>query len=97
MYEQQKFQSGEMMRAMMQGFREYSPYLILHVRRDFLIPDTITNLQHQDSSLKKPLKVHFINEEGVDGGGLQKEFFQLIIRQLFDPQFSMFTYYEDTR
>ena len=97
MYEQQKYQSDGMMRAMMQGFREYSPYLILHVRRDSLIPDTITNLQHQDSSLKKPLKVHFINEEGVDGGGLQKEFFQLITRQLFDPQFSMFTHYEDTR
>lgn len=30
-----------------------------------------------EEDLKKPLKVHFEGEEGVDGGGLQKEYFQV--------------------
>jgi hypothetical protein len=42
------------------------------------------------SDLKKPLKVVFYGEEGIDEGGVQKEFFQLIISDLFDPKFGMF-------
>ena len=33
-------------------------------------------------------------EQGVDEGGVKKEFFMLLIRQLFDPAYSMFTYNE---
>lgn len=47
--------------------------------------------------LKKPLKVSFVGEEGVDEGGVRKEFFQLIVRQIFDVSFAMFTYSEQTR
>jgi len=83
--------------AEMGGLMGFMPYLILEVRRENLIEDTIVQLVHGDSSLQKPLKVHFVNEEGVDGGGVQKEFFQLIVRELFDPKFSMFTYHEETR
>ena len=35
--------------------------------------------------LRKQLRVEFDGEEGVDEGGLQKEFFQLIVEKLFDP------------
>ncbi|KAJ1478635.1 hypothetical protein T484DRAFT_2929590 [Baffinella frigidus] len=76
------------------------PYLILRVRRDNLIRDTllqISALQHEHEDLKKPLKVIFKGEEGIDEGGVQKEFFQLIIRQTFDLNYGMFTYEEDTR
>jgi hypothetical protein len=37
--------------------------------------------------LKKPLKVKFVGEEGIDQGGVQKEFFQLIVEEIFDPKF----------
>lgn len=37
--------------------------------------------------LKKSLRVIFVGEEGVDAGGLQKEFFQLLIRNLFDVRY----------
>lgn len=89
-------------RRSIQDMREMSymgfiPYLILEVRREHLIEDTLVQLVHGDNSLQKPLKVHFADEEGVDGGGVQKEFFQLIVRELFDPKFSMFTYHEETR
>ena len=35
--------------------------------------------------LRKQLRVEFKEEEGIDEGGLQKEFFQLLVEQLFDP------------
>jgi len=41
--------------------------------------------------------VKFLGEEGVDEGGVQKEFFQLLVRQCFNAEFGMFTYDEDTR
>eukprot|EP00463_Aulacantha_scolymantha_P001924 TRINITY_DN2561_c0_g1_i1.p1 TRINITY_DN2561_c0_g1~~TRINITY_DN2561_c0_g1_i1.p1 ORF type:complete len:217 (-),score=16.81 TRINITY_DN2561_c0_g1_i1:36-686(-) len=73
-------------------------YLVLRVNRDNLIQDTMSQLQLKDSTeLKKPLKVQFIGEDGIDEGGVRKEFFQLIIEQLFDPKFGMFKYMEETR
>jgi hypothetical protein len=31
-------------------------------------------------------QVHFVGEEAIDEGGVQKEFFQLIVRETFDPK-----------
>ncbi|RHY80502.1 hypothetical protein DYB35_007191 [Aphanomyces astaci] len=73
------------------------PYLVLRVRREFVVPDALQQLvQATSEQLKKPLKVKFIGEEGVDEGGVKKEFFQIIIRQLLDPDFGMFLSDEDT-
>ncbi|KAJ2305530.1 hypothetical protein IWW52_004818, partial [Coemansia sp. RSA 2704] len=36
------------------------------------------------------LKVRFVGEEGVDEGGVQKEFFQLIVRDVFSPKYGIF-------
>ena len=55
------------------------------------------NRAKENGDLKKPLKVKFLGEEGVDEGGVQKEFFQLLVRQCFNAEFGMFTYDEDTR
>jgi len=45
-------------------------------------------LEEQSShDLKKQLRVQFIGEEGIDEGGVQKEFFQLCIKELFDPMY----------
>lgn len=74
-----------------------SPYLVLRVRRDHLIRDSLHQLASKSADLKKPLKVHFVGEEGVDEGGVQKEFFQIAISQLFDPNYGMFVYDEATR
>ena len=80
--------------------RSSCPYLLLKVRRGpNLIPDTLREIHMQVNAdgLKKPLKVHFIGEEGVDEGGVQKEFFHLLLRDIFDPNYGMFTYDEETR
>ena len=43
------------------------------------------------------IKVKFIGEQGVDEGGVRKEFFLLFIRQIFDPNYGMFNYHPKTR
>ena len=37
-----------------------------------------------------PIRVVFAGEPGQDEGGVQKEFFMLLLRSLLDPNFAMF-------
>lgn len=39
----------------------------------------------------------FVGEEAVDAGGVRKEFFLLIMKELLDPKYGMFRYYEESR
>ena len=73
------------------GAFDLNPYLVLKVNRNNLIPDTLQKLVSGGLNLKKQLKVVFIGEPGIDEGGVRKEFFQLIIKELFDPNYGMFT------
>ncbi|KAL9551391.1 hypothetical protein PS6_005034 [Mucor atramentarius] len=83
-------------RALFQGVN--SPYLVLEIRRDHIIADTLLQLEEKSiHDLKKQLRVQFLGEEGVDEGGVQKEFFQLIVREIFDPKYGMFTFNEESR
>ena len=41
-------------------------------RGDQLVHDTLLQIQNAGDSIRRPLKVHFIGEEGVDEGGVQK-------------------------
>lgn len=68
-----------------------APYLILEIRRDNLIGDTLAQLGQKMRDLKKPLKVVFVNEPAADEGGVTKEFFQLIVREIFDPNYGAYT------
>lgn len=74
-----------------------NPYLVLHVRRDHLVSDTLRELtMYSDVDLKKPLKVIFDGEEAVDAGGVTKEFFLLLLKELLDPVYGMFTHYKES-
>uniref|UniRef100_A0A3Q2DP84 HECT and RLD domain containing E3 ubiquitin protein ligase 3 n=1 Tax=Cyprinodon variegatus TaxID=28743 RepID=A0A3Q2DP84_CYPVA len=74
-----------------------NPYLVLHVRRDHLVSDTLRELtMYSDVDLKKPLKVIFDGEEAVDAGGVTKEFFLLLLKELLDPVYGMFTHYNES-
>ena len=65
-----------------------SPYLLLTIRRDFIIEDALVQLQNKShEDLKKQLQIKFVNEEGIDEGGVQKEFFQLAMHELTDPKY----------
>lgn len=68
--------------------------LQLKVRRDNLIMDTLRQIQEYKSRpylLKKPLKVTFAGEEGYDAGGVKKELFLLLMKELLSPDYGMFT------
>jgi len=47
--------------------------------------------------LKKPLRVQFDGEEAEDAGGVRKEFFLLLLRDLLDPKYGLFRTYEETQ
>jgi hypothetical protein len=68
-----------------------SPFLELRVRREHLIEDSLSQLSTADrTDLVKELKVQFVGEEGIDEGGVSKEWFQLIVKEIFDPKYGMF-------
>ncbi|CAE7797574.1 Herc4, partial [Symbiodinium microadriaticum] len=84
--------------AVASGSQFMSPYLVLRVRRDNVVMDTLSHIvAFSDSDFKKPLKVVFDNEEGIDAGGVRKEFYQIMMKQLLDPSFGMFRYFEESR
>ncbi|GAM23493.1 hypothetical protein SAMD00019534_066680 [Acytostelium subglobosum LB1] len=72
-------------------------YLVFQVRRDNIIHDALNNIQNHKYDMKKELKIKFKGEEGIDQGGVQKEFFQIVVRKIFDPEFGMFIYNERLR
>ncbi len=104
-YESTLVQQGEI-RGDLLRIREggvFSPFLMFQVlfkeyqkqvHRDALIEDTLNYLLQGNINLSKPLKVKFLGEDGVDEGGVRKEFFQLIVRQIFDVNYGMFIYNE---
>ena len=47
--------------------------------------------KYNEADFKKPLKVFFQNEDGLDAGGVKKEFFILLTREILDPKYGMFS------
>ena len=78
-----------------------NPYLKLKVRRDFLIDDALAELEMvamtNPKQLRKQLVVEFEGEQGIDEGGVSKEFFQLIVEEIFNPDYGMFFNMDDTQ
>ena len=71
--------------------------LTLSVRRDNLIEDALDQLSKPNIKFRSPLKIDFIGEEGVDQGGLKKEFFMLITRKIFTEEYNLFSYNSKTK
>ncbi|KAG8435235.1 hypothetical protein GDO86_013257 [Hymenochirus boettgeri] len=71
-------------------------FLNIKVRRLQLVSDSLDELTRKRTDLKKKLKVTFVGEAGLDMGGLTKEWFLLLIRQIFHPDYGMFTYHKDS-
>lgn len=71
-------------------------FLNLNIHRNNIVEDTINQLLHHGvTEFKRPLKVHFIGEEAEDAGGVRKEFFLLLLREILNPDFGMFTQYPE--
>ena len=53
----------------------------------FPLPQLEMIARESPDSLRKQLVVQFMGEQGVDEGGLSKEFFQLIVEKLFSAEY----------
>ena len=75
-------------------------YLVLKVRRECLVEDSLRGVSEVvgtgQEEIKKGLRIEFIGEEGLDSGGLRKEWFLLLVRDIFDPEHGLFVYDEDS-
>ncbi|KAI1852693.1 hypothetical protein JX266_002234 [Neoarthrinium moseri] len=81
--------------------RSYTQYLFLSVRRDCLVEDSLAKVSEVVGSgsedIKKGLRIEFQGEEGVDAGGLRKEWFQLLVKEVFNPDHGLFVFDEDSQ
>lgn len=66
--------------------------LRISVRRAYVLEDSYNQLRMRPSQdLKGRLNVHFQGEEGIDAGGLTREWYQLLSRVIFDKGALLFT------
>ncbi|SCV05008.1 LANO_0G16468g1_1 [Lachancea nothofagi CBS 11611] len=72
-------------------------YLRVRIRRDHVSQDSLRCIESHHSDLRKSLRVEFINEPGIDAGGLRKEWFSLLTRELFNPDNGLFVVVEESR
>lgn len=72
--------------------REHHGTLQLNVRRPRVFEDSYHHLQRKTGEQIKygKLSVRFYEEEGVDAGGVTREWFQILARQMFDPNYALF-------
>ncbi|KAL4185741.1 hypothetical protein AMTRI_Chr10g7440 [Amborella trichopoda] len=69
-----------------------SPPLRVSVRRAYVLEDSFNQLRMRSSQdLKGRLTVQFQGEEGIDAGGLTREWYQLLSRVIFDKGALLFT------
>ncbi|KAI5359652.1 Putative HECT domain-containing protein [Septoria linicola] len=75
-------------------------YFHLRVRRECIVDDSLRQISEAvgagQEDLKKGMRVHFAGEEGVDAGGPRKEWFLMLVRDIFDPNHGMFVYDDES-
>ncbi|WBW74340.1 HECT-type ubiquitin-protein ligase E3 Ptr1 [Schizosaccharomyces osmophilus] len=72
--------------------KEQYPPLNINVRRDQVFLDSYRALHFKDADEVKysKLNIHFRDEEGVDAGGVTREWLQVLARQMFNPDYALF-------
>jgi hypothetical protein len=68
------------------------PFFHLEIERSKLLEQTLDLIKQTDAKyIRKRLRVAFKGEEGLDAGGVTKEFFQLLSEELFDVTSGLWT------
>lgn len=63
----------------------------LHVRRPQVFIDSFHQLKVRNpNEMYGKLRVQFIGEEGMDAGGLTREWYMLLAREMFNPNYALF-------
>jgi ubiquitin-protein ligase E3 A len=70
-----------------------APYFKIRLTRQNLLFDALSLIEIQEqenpATLRKQLFIEFENEQGIDQGGISKEFFQLAIDELLNRGYSI--------
>jgi len=68
-------------------------HIKINVRRENLLEDSMEAVESiAQHEMKKIFRFEFINEPGVDAGGVAREWFQLVSDTLFNPDFALWSY-----
>lgn len=73
---------------------------VLEISRDNILEESLQKIVNRKPAdgqdpLLLPLSVQFANEPAIDEGGVRREYFQLVIQELLNPNYMMFLYNED--
>ncbi|WUR02425.1 E3 ubiquitin-protein ligase [Vairimorpha necatrix] len=98
-----KYENNDLMKASLQDafFRSLfeghtEPYLFITVSRAEIYKDSIKILKKiKFENVHKQLRITFKNEEGVDSGGIRKEYFQILSHEIKSDE-KLFTTCENT-
>lgn len=73
------------------------PYMHIKVRRSHILQDSFDYFESHQHELNKGIRIQFAGEAGIDVGGLRKEWFLLLMRELFDPSQRLFVEDEQSK
>jgi len=97
---QQNAVQDAMFQMMTSGQGLINPFLQISVSRENIVHDTIAQLEfisyESQANFKKPLRISFRGEEAEDEGGVTKEFFLLLMKEILNPDYGMFKEYDET-
>ena len=63
----------------------------LHVRRTDVFEDSFHQLKNRTAQeLLGKLRVQFMGEEGIDAGGVAREWYSLLAKEMFNPNYALF-------
>lgn len=70
--------------------------LRLNIRRQYVFEDAYHQLRLRNvDEVRGRLHITFGDEQGVDAGGLSREFFDILAKEIFNPDYALFTSTED--
>jgi len=82
---QYKAMIGDMIVSESRNNITVEPFFQLEIEREHLVEQTLERIKQADpKDIRKRLRVSFKGEEGLDAGGVTREFFQLLSEELFD-------------
>ena len=64
--------------------------VVVEIRRNFLLNDSINKIMSMTlSELRRNWRIYFTGEDGLDAGGLTREWFKLVTDEIFNPDLGM--------
>jgi E3 ubiquitin-protein ligase HUWE1 len=84
------------LRRLRQQANRRNASLRLHINRENVLIDAYHQLCLRNADeMRGRLHITFRDEQGVDAGGLSREFFGILAKEIFNPNYALFTSTED--